>query len=235
MPIEWGANSKTRAQSAKPAPNDPRPPNRRKPRCSARTTERRVGARCTKARRFQAVRTLYVSPCRNIVEVRGPRPSQRPWPDLVKNPQKLRKHPPVSGGRLLVVFGSRCRPRRKPGPASVSTRIILVQLCVAASVRPGSGRVHEHTTLGFRPAPGTPSAKRSVGTRRAASMQDSKAVRCPKEPHAQRSWHLQRSPSAQLEDLPPEVWLPTLSDDERSSPALPSTPRDPDRACSSTP
>jgi hypothetical protein len=28
MPIEWGANSKTRAQSAKPAPNDP-PPNRR--------------------------------------------------------------------------------------------------------------------------------------------------------------------------------------------------------------
>ena len=23
MPIEWGANSKTRAQSAKPAPNDP--------------------------------------------------------------------------------------------------------------------------------------------------------------------------------------------------------------------
>jgi len=74
MPIEWGANSKTRAQSAKPAPNDP-PPNRRKPRCSARVTERRVGARCTKTRRFQAVRTLYVSPCRNLVVVRGPRPS----------------------------------------------------------------------------------------------------------------------------------------------------------------
>ena len=36
-------------------------------------------------------------------------------------------------------------------------------ICVAASVRPGSGRVHEHTTLGSRPAPGTPSAKRSVG------------------------------------------------------------------------
>jgi hypothetical protein len=146
MPIEWGANSKTRAQSAKPAPNDPRPPNRRKPRCSARITERRVGARCTKARRFQAVRTLYVSPCRNIVEVRGPRPSQRPWPDLVKNPQKLRKHPPVSGGRLLVVFGSRCRPRRKPGPASVSTRIILVQYvrCSigAAGFRPSS-RAHD--------------------------------------------------------------------------------------------
>ena len=40
-------------------------------------------------------------------------------------------------------------------------------------------------------------------------------TRCPKEPHAQRSWHLQRSPPAQSEDLPPEVWLPTLSDDER--------------------
>ena len=38
-------------------------------------------------------------------------------------------------------------------------------------------------------------------------------TRCPKEPHAQRSWHLQRSPPAQSEDLPPEVWLPTLSDD----------------------
>ena len=32
-------------------------------------------------------------------------------------------------------------------------------------------------------------------------------TRCPKEPHAQRSWHLQRSPPAQSEDLPPEVWL----------------------------
>ena len=28
----------------------------------------------------------------------------------------------------------------------------------------------------------------------------------PKEPHAQRSWHLQRSPPAQSEDLPPEEW-----------------------------
>jgi len=40
-------------------------------------------------------------------------------------------------------------------------------------------------------------------------------TRCPKEPHAQRSWHLQRSPPVQSEDLPPEVWLPSLSDDER--------------------
>ena len=38
---------------------------------------------------------------------------------------------------------------------------------------------------------------------------------CPKELRAQRSWHLQRSPPAQSEDLPPEVWLPTLSEDER--------------------
>ena len=33
--------------------------------------------------------------------------------------------------------------------------------------------------------------------------------------------HLQRSPPAQSEDLPPEVWLPTLSDDDSGS----STPR----------
>jgi hypothetical protein len=32
---------------------------------------------------------------------------------------------------------------------------------------------------------------------------------------AAQPWHLQRSPPAQSEDLPPEVWLPTLSDDER--------------------
>ena len=65
-------------------------------------------------------------------------------------------------------------PARKPGPASVITRILLVQYVLQhlGAVRPGSGRVHEHTTLGSRPAPGTPSAKRSVGTRRAASMQD---------------------------------------------------------------
>ena len=44
-------------------------------------------------------------------------------------------------------------------------------------------------------------------------------TRCPKEPHAQRSWQLQRSPPAQSEDAPimpksehrcgPEVWLPS--------------------------
>ena len=39
-------------------------------------------------------------------------------------------------------------------------------------------------------------------------------TRCPKEPHAQRSWQLQCSPPAQSEDLPPEVWSPSLSDDE---------------------
>jgi hypothetical protein len=32
---------------------------------------------CTKARRFQAIRTLHVSPYRNLVEIRGPRPPQR--------------------------------------------------------------------------------------------------------------------------------------------------------------
>ena len=32
-------------------------------------------------------------------------------------------------------------------------------------------------------------------------------TRCPKEPHAQRSWHLQQSLPAQSEDLRTEVWL----------------------------
>ena len=32
-------------------------------------------------------------------------------------------------------------------------------------------------------------------------------TRCPKEPHAQRGWHLQRSLPAQSEDLRTEVWL----------------------------
>ena len=44
--------------------------------------------------------------------------------------------------------------------------------------------------------------KRSVGTH---VEQPACRTRCPKEPHAQRSWHLQRSPPAQSEDLPPEV------------------------------
>ena len=45
-------------------------------------------------------------------------------------------------------------------------------------------------------------------------MQDTRC--CPKEPHAQRSWHLQRSLPAQSEDLRTEVWLAeSLDDDER--------------------
>ena len=38
-------------------------------------------------------------------------------------------------------------------------------------------------------------------------MQDTHAARTPKEPHAQRSWHLQWSLPAQSEDLRTEVWL----------------------------
>jgi len=79
-----------------------------------------------------------------------------------------------------VVFGSRCRPRRgsEPRVGFRDYKNYFGSICVAASVRPGSGRVHEHTTLGSRPAPGTPSAKRSVGhveraaSQLAASMQD---------------------------------------------------------------
>jgi len=41
-------------------------------------------------------------------------------------------------------------PARKPGPASVITRIIFVQYVLQHHC----GRVHEHTTLGSRPAPG---------------------------------------------------------------------------------
>ena len=43
--------------------------------CRARFMERRVGVRYTKTRRFQAVWTFYVSPCQDLVEFRGPRPS----------------------------------------------------------------------------------------------------------------------------------------------------------------
>ena len=53
-----------------------------RPRRPALFTERRVGALCTQTRRFQAVRTSYVSPCRNTVsskfEVLGPRNGRGP-------------------------------------------------------------------------------------------------------------------------------------------------------------
>ena len=71
-----------------------------------------------------------------------------------------------------------------PGPASESETGFGVQkpicryphfLASAADAlqdsRGGSARVFMTEALGSRPAPGTPSAKRSVGTRRAASMQ----------------------------------------------------------------
>jgi hypothetical protein len=54
--------------------------------------------------------------------------------------------------------------------------------------------------LGVSPCAGTPPLKRSVGTHGAASNPACR-TRCPKEPHAQRSWHLQRSLPAQSEDL----------------------------------
>ena len=40
-----------------------------------------------------------------------------------------------------------------------------------------------------------------------SSQHAGQRTRCPKEPHAQRSWHLQRSLPAQSEDLQTEVWL----------------------------
>ena len=66
--------------------------------------------------------------------------------------------------------------------------------------------------LGSGPAPGTPSAKRSVGTRLAASMQDTLSEGAARA--AQLAPSAITAP-AQSEDLPPEVWWPTLSDDER--------------------
>ena len=66
------------------------------------------------------------------------------------------------------------------------------------------------------------------GSRPAHVEQPACSTRCPKEPHEQRSWHLQRSPPAQSEDLPPEVWL---AESLRRRAARP-TPRN--RACFST-
>jgi hypothetical protein len=55
---------------------------------------------------------------------------------------------------------------------------------------------------------------REAISRDTSSSQHVQDTLCPKEPHAQRSWHLTAvTPPVQSEDLPPEVWLPTLSDD----------------------
>ena len=51
-----------------------------------------------------------------------------------------------------------------------------------------------------------------MDTSSGASMQDTLSERTAR---AAQLWQLQRSPPAQSEDLPPEVWLPSLSDDER--------------------
>jgi hypothetical protein len=74
-------------------------------------------------------------------------------------------------------------------------------------------RLFQDRGAGFSPCAGTPLLKRPVGTRGAATAC---RTRCPKEPHAQRSWHLQRSLPAQSKNLRTEVcgW-PSLSDDER--------------------
>jgi len=137
-----------------------------------------------------------------------------------------RKHPPVSGGRLQVVFASRCRPRRGSRcRRSVMTRTIVLQ-CV---VQHRCGRVQAKFTSTRRWALVLRPEHHPRSDQSGHVEQPACRTRCPKEPHAQRSsWHLQRHRQpAQSEDLPPEVWLPTLSDNEPSS-----TPRV--RACSTT-
>ena len=84
-------------------------------------------------------------------------------------------------------------------------------MCCRIGAAAGPGLVHQHTALGSRPAPGTPSAKRSVGTRLAASMQDTLSEGAARA--AQLAPSAITAP-AQSEDLPPEVWCrlsPTTS------------------------
>ena len=66
--------------------------------------------------------------------------------------------------------------------------------------------------LGYpSPAPGTPSAKRSVGTRRAASMQDTLSEGTARAAQLAPT-AVTASAVGGTEDLPREVWL---ADDER--------------------
>ena len=91
--------------------------------------------------------------------------------------------PPVSGKAVLYSEADRMpaapvqKPGRKPGPASVIKRNVFLHYVLQHRCGRVQALVHEHTTLGFRPAPGTPSGTRSVGTRRAASMQDTLSER----------------------------------------------------------
>jgi hypothetical protein len=113
-----------------------------------------------------------------------------------------------------VVFASRCRPRRGSRcRRSVMTRIIVLQ-CV---VQHRCGRVQAKFTSTRRWALVLRPEHHPRSDQSGHVEQPACRTRCPKEPHAQRSsWHLQRHRQpAQSEDLPPEVWLPTLSDDER--------------------
>ena len=73
----------------------------------------------------------------------------------------------------------------------------------------------------------TPGARNGIARTIAASMQE--RTRCPKEPHAQRSWHLQRSPPCSaVGGSATKSVVAELSPTRSGS----STPRD--RACSST-
>ena len=56
----------------------------------------------TKTRRFQADRTSYVSPCRNLVEIRGPGPSQQPCSGGPTSSKPLTKLRSPEGGASEV-------------------------------------------------------------------------------------------------------------------------------------
>ena len=107
-----------------------------------------------------------------------------------------------------MVFGSQCRPRRGAGAGFRDYKNSFGSICVAAS---RCGRVQAEFTSTRRWALALRPEHHPRSDQSGHIEQPACRTRCPKEPHAQRSWHLQRSPPAQSEDLPPEVWLPTLS------------------------
>jgi hypothetical protein len=120
---------------------------------------------------------------------------RRPW-----------RPPPVPRAVAASAAASKKAPIRALLSLIVVTHISwLLAADALQDSRCGAARVCHDRGAGLSPC--AQNTIREPTSRDTPSSQHAGHRRCPKEPHAQRSWHLQRSPPVQSEDLPPEVWL----------------------------
>ena len=126
-------------------------------------------------------------------------------------PPRAGARPPRAGARLSRAVTASSRVVSAVAASGVSkSRIVSFQYHIISSLQTRRTTRREQVARLFqdRGAGLSPCARKHHPRSDQSGQVEQPAcrTRCPKEPHAQRSWHLQRSLPAQSEDLRTEVW-----------------------------